>query len=98
VHGRQDRGSISLVCVDWATGKRTWEQKRFGAAHLLSLNDSLLAWTESGAVVQFSANATKYKELQRVNLIDGTTWQAPALSSGTLFVRNENKLYAISLK
>ncbi len=97
-HGRQDRSSVDLACVEWQTGKRLWTQKKFGVAHLIAVNTTLLAWTERGELVQFEANDKEYRELQRATLLEGLTRAPPALSNGVLYVHNEAELIAVALK
>jgi outer membrane protein assembly factor BamB len=98
LHGRQDAGAATLVCVEWQTGAVKWSQKKFGVAHLIAVDGGILALTEGGELVRFAASDKEYKELGRAKVLDGLTRAAPALSDGLLFLRNEKQGVAVKLK
>lgn len=98
VHGRQDVGGASLVCVEWKTGAVRWTQERFGVAHLVAVDGGVLALTEGGELVRFAASEKGYTERARAAVLDGLTRAAPALADGRLYLRNETKLVAVNLK
>lgn len=98
IHGRQDQGSASLVCVEWKTGAVKWTQKKFGVAHLIAVDGGILALTEDGELVRFAADTKEYKEQGRAKVLDGLTRAAPALSDGRLYLRNDDKLVCVNLK
>lgn len=98
VHGRQDTGAAALVCVEWGTGAVKWSKARFGVAHLIAVDGGVLALTEGGELVRFDASEKGYTERARARILDGLTRAAPALADGRLFLRNEGRLVAVSLK
>jgi outer membrane protein assembly factor BamB len=97
VHGRQDGGAASLVCVEWATGAVKWSQPRFGVAHLIAVDAGMLALNERGELIRFAASEKEYTEQARGQVLDGLTRAAPALANKQLFLRNEKKLIAVKL-
>ena len=98
VHGRQDTGAASLVCVEWKTGAVRWAEKRFGVAHLIAVDGGLLALTEGGELVRFEASEKAYTETARAKVADGLTRAAPALADGRLYLRNKEQVVCVSLK
>jgi outer membrane protein assembly factor BamB len=98
IHGRQDIGGAVLACVEWKTGKVMWTQKRFGVAHLLTVDGGILALNEGGELVRFAASEKGYKEEARAKALDGLTRAAPALADGRLYLRNGSKLVCLKLK
>jgi len=98
VHGRQEGNRASLVCAKWSTGGVQWREKEFGAAHLICVDDGLLALRENGEIVRFEATELGYKPKANSILLDGLTRAPPALADGRLFLRNETTLIAANLK
>ena len=45
-----------------------------------------------------AASPLKYQELARAQVLDGKTWTVPTLSSGRLFVRNEQEMVCLKWK
>jgi outer membrane protein assembly factor BamB len=95
--GRQEFGQ-SLRCIELATGKVMWNVDGFGAGTLLIAGDLLVITRESGELVLAPASPKGFQPAARAQLIPGTIRAYPALSAGTLFVRNEKTLAAFSLR
>jgi outer membrane protein assembly factor BamB len=95
--GRQEFGQ-SLRCIELATGKVMWNVDGFGAGTLLIAGDQLVITRESGELVLAPASPKAFQPAARAQLIPGIVRAYPALSAGTLFVRNENTLAAFSLR
>ncbi len=92
IHGRQE-GGPSLRCVDLATKKVAWEQKRFGCAGLILADGRLVALTESGDLVLIEATPQAYRELSRAHVFAAGPCRAqPALSGGRLYARDQKTL------
>ncbi|HEX4072300.1 MAG TPA: PQQ-binding-like beta-propeller repeat protein [Planctomycetaceae bacterium] len=79
-----------LCCVDLATGKRKWKNGRYGNGQILLLPDAgqLLVLSEEGDLVLIRANPEKLDEVARQKVLDGKTWNHPALAGNRLYVRN----------
>ena len=92
VHGREDGPKAALRCVDAATGKVAWEKKSVGMAHLIVADDKLLMLKTDGELVLLGLSTTQYEEKGRVTVSDSTARPVPALSNGTLFLRNSDEL------
>jgi outer membrane protein assembly factor BamB len=80
-----------LVALDPATGERKWKGGRYGHGQLLLVGDLLLIQTEKGDVVLVEPDPTELREVGRFAVLDGKTWNPPALSGQRLLVRNNEE-------
>jgi outer membrane protein assembly factor BamB len=91
--------SITLRCVEVATGKEAWSKPNMGKFHaaLLTLADeNLLMLTDAGDLVLLAPDVKQYKELARAKVC-GETWAHPALANGKLFVRDGKELFCFKM-
>lgn len=77
-----------LKCVEAATGKIQWEQPGFGAGNVILVDGKLLALADNGEVVAVDPTPGAYKEISRVQAIEGKCWSSPAFSNGRIYVRS----------
>lgn len=97
IHGRQDIGRASLRCIDPAGHKVLWSEDGFGYATLIKADGKLLVMKTDGELVLAELNRSSYRELDRAQLLDGTARALPALSKGSLFVRDERTLKCVDI-
>ncbi|WP_020471251.1 PQQ-binding-like beta-propeller repeat protein [Zavarzinella formosa] len=91
--------SVTLRCVETATGKEVWNKTKVGKYHaaLLKMADgNLLMHADNGQLTLLKPNAKEYEEVC-TSPVCGPTWAHPALANGVLFVRDDKELIAISL-
>jgi outer membrane protein assembly factor BamB len=91
--------SITLRCVDGATGKVRWEKPKIGKYHaaLTRLaDDKLLMLDDAGRLTLIQPDPTGYKQLAQ-SKVCGETWAHPALAGGVLYVRDNDELIALKL-
>ncbi len=86
-----------LTCIDVANGKRMWQVSRFGKGNLIAADGKLFITTMKGEVVVARATPERYDEIGR-ETISGSTRQAPALSEGRLFVRDDKNIICIDVR
>jgi outer membrane protein assembly factor BamB len=86
-----------LTCLDPATGERRWKDGRYGHGQLLLVGRLLLVQTEDGEVVLVEPAPDALRELARVRVLDGKTWNPPALAGRLLLVRNDREAAAFQL-
>lgn len=86
-----------LTCVNAATGKRVWQQARFGKGNLIAADGKLLCSTMNGELVVVRATTEKYDEIGRATVI-GTTRQAPALAGGLLYLRDDKEIVCLDVR
>jgi outer membrane protein assembly factor BamB len=88
----------TLVCVDAKTGERKWRGERYGHGQMLLTNGQLLITSEDGVLALVQAAPDGYRELNRLQAIDGRTWNLPALAGGLALVRNHLEMACYDLK
>jgi outer membrane protein assembly factor BamB len=89
-----------LICLDAKTGKRLWKGgERFDSGQLLVTGDTLLVQTErTGELVAVAADPTDYRELGRVQVLQGSrTWNTFALAGTRLYMRNHEEMVCLEL-
>ena len=84
----------NLVCIDIPTGQIRWSKdslfvspadKAYGG--FVVVGDRILALTDSGELILFSADPSGYREHGRVQ-VAGSNWSNPALSDGVVYLRD----------
>ncbi|MFP6614145.1 MAG: PQQ-binding-like beta-propeller repeat protein [Pirellulales bacterium] len=86
-----------LTCVNAATGKRSWQKLRFGKGNLIAADGKLLISTMKGEFIVVAASPKQYEEIGRSTVI-GTTRQAPALSAGLLYLRDDREIVCLNVR
>ena len=82
-----DEGTLSCIEID--NGRRKWKQSRFGHGQVLLVDDLLLVQSEDGQVALVEASPQGYRELSRMTVVGGQSWNYPAISGRKLLVRTE---------
>ncbi|HEX5105833.1 MAG TPA: PQQ-binding-like beta-propeller repeat protein [Pirellulaceae bacterium] len=86
-----------LTCIEAATGKRVWQQTRFGKGNLIAADGKLFISTMKGELVVVRATPDKYDELGRATVI-GSTRQAPSLAGGLLYLRDDKEIVCLDVR
>jgi outer membrane protein assembly factor BamB len=87
-----------LVCVDAKTGKRKWKEGRYGNGQVLRTADLLIILSENGQLVLVEATPTTHHQLAKFPVLDGKTWNVPALVDGRIFVRSDTEMACYDLR
>jgi outer membrane protein assembly factor BamB len=87
-----------LACLDAATGDLKWKGGRYGYGQVLLADGHLIVLTEDGDLVLVRATPEKHEELARFSVLEGKTWNHPALAEARLLVRNETQMAAFDLR
>lgn len=91
-------GPIShLTCIEAGTGKRIWQQVRFGKGNMIAADGKLFMTTVKGELVIVKASPEGFKELGRQQVLE-TTRQAPSLAAGLLYVRDNNHIICLDVR
>lgn len=101
LYGLDNSGSAgpitNLVCIRLKDQKTVWQKSRFGKSNLIAADGRLFLTTMEGEVVIVEASPAGFKELGRATVME-TTRQAPALSNGRLFVRDDKQVICIDVR
>ncbi len=87
-----------LACVDASTGELKWKGGRYGYGQVLLASGHLIVLTEDGDLALVRATPERHVEIARFPVIEGKTWNHPALADGYLLVRNINEMAAFDLR
>lgn len=87
-----------LACIDAATGELQWKGGRYGYGQVMLADGHLIVLTEDGSLVLVKATPEGHVELVRFPVLEGKTWNHPAISDGILLVRNLAEMAAFDLR
>lgn len=87
-----------LAAIDAGTGELKWKGGRYGYGQLLLAGENLIVLTEDGDLALVRATPERHQELARFPVLDGKTWNVPALAGGYLLVRNLAEMAAFDLR
>jgi outer membrane protein assembly factor BamB len=87
-----------LAAVDAQTGEQKWKGGRYGYGQLLLAGEHLIVLTEDGDLALVRATPDRHEELSRFHVLDGKTWNVPAIADGYLLVRNLAEMAAFDLR
>ena len=87
-----------LACVDAATGELKWKGGRYGYGQVLLASRHLIVLTEDGDLALVRATPERHQEVARFTVLEGKTWNHPAMADGYLLVRNINEMAAFDLR
>jgi outer membrane protein assembly factor BamB len=87
-----------LTCLDAETGAVRWKGGRYGHGQFLLAAGHLIVLSEEGELALVRATPARHEELVRFPVLDGKTWNHPALDGGRLLVRNLAEMAAFDLR
>jgi len=107
LYGIYGQSFLSLRCIDLASGVEKWTQSGFGYGSVLLVNGTVLAMSESGALVLVEPNPSAYTEIARYQALDGSRssvpglpvkcWNVPAISNGRVYARSTTEAVCLDL-
>jgi outer membrane protein assembly factor BamB len=89
-------GDAVLTCIEFATGKRRWANRSVGKGSLAYADGMLYLLSESHIVGLAEANPNAYVEKSRFTIPDRSrsSWAAPVVVGGKLYIRDQGTLTA----
>jgi outer membrane protein assembly factor BamB len=89
-----------LTAMDFATGKVAWRDRSVGKGSVVFADNRLYLYSENGVVGLAEATPTGYREHGRFEIKTGSlpTWSHPIVSNGTLFIRDQDTIYAYDVR
>jgi outer membrane protein assembly factor BamB len=87
----------TLVALEGDTGVRLWRGRFYGHGQMLAVNGHLLLLGEQGQLALVSGDRRAFRELGRLSVLEGRTWNTPALAEGLLFLRNDKEMVCLRL-
>lgn len=98
---------LTLVCIEFATGKERWNERAVGVGALCFADGSMYIHGESGTVALVEATPDGYREKGRfkpTNLPERKyggmekAWSYPVIANGRLYIRDLNMLWCYDVK
>jgi outer membrane protein assembly factor BamB len=77
-----------LECVDVEAGKQKWRGGRYGHGQLLGVGDKMLVLGEDGDLMLVAADPQKFRQLGKIEALQGISWNNLCLSGKNLLIRN----------
>jgi outer membrane protein assembly factor BamB len=88
-----------LACLGLESGKQLWKSRggQYGHGQMLLSHDLLVVLAETGELALVDASPQAFRELGRIQAIEGKTWNNPVLVGPRIFVRNHLEMAAYDL-
>jgi outer membrane protein assembly factor BamB len=89
-----------LVCLDVATGKDLWSERRAQKGSLTFADDRLYLRTETGEMILIEPNRERFVERGRFEQPDRTrepAWTHPVIANGKLYLRDQEVLFCYDI-
>jgi outer membrane protein assembly factor BamB len=90
-------GEGPLKCVELSSGEEKWSVSGFGPGNVILVGDRLVALSDAGEVVLVDPSPEAYRELSRMDVLDGKCWSSPSFAQGHLFVRSSTEGVCLDL-
>ena len=92
--------SSILTAMKFDTGEVAWKDRSVGKGSLVYADGNLYCLSENGVVGLVEATPTGYKEKGRFRIQQGNlpTWAHPVVAGGTLYVRDQDTIYAFDVR
>ena len=87
-----------LACLDATTGELKWKGGRYGYGQVMLASGHLVVVTETGELALVRATPERHTELARFAVLEGRTWNHPAIADGILLIRNGSEMAAFDLR
>ena len=91
----------TLACLNLKTGEEMWRERSAGKGSIVVIDGKTILRAESGTVAMVELNPEAYKEISRFQQPDRTrsrAWSHPVVSNGVLYLKDQDSLFAYSLK
>lgn len=77
-----------LECVEIATLEAKWKKGRYGHGQVLGVGDKILVLGEKGELALVAADPEEFRELGKIQALQGQTWNNLCLTGKLLLIRN----------
>ncbi len=92
-------GSV-LTAMEFETGKVAWRDRSVGKGQIIHADDRLYILSDDGVVGLVDPDPGEYREVSRFEIgsHEYPTWTLPVIANGTLYLRDQGRLYAFDVK
>ncbi len=89
-----------LTVMKFETGEVTWRDRSVGKGQMIHADGRLYILSDDGVVGLVEPDPGEYREISRFEIGSGAypTWTLPVIADGTLYLRDQDRLYAYNVK
>lgn len=89
-----------LTAMEFETGELAWRDRSVGKGQMIYADGRFYILSDNGVVGLVEPNPSEYREVSRFEIgsRDYPTWTLPVISDGTLYLRDQERLYAYNIK
>ena len=89
-----------LTAMEFETGELAWRDRSVGKGQMIHADGRFYILSDDGVVGLVEPNPSEYREVSRFEIgsRDYPTWTLPVISEGTLYLRDQERLYAYNIK
>ncbi len=87
-------------CIDLEKGEKAWRSGRYGKGQVVCIADSdaLIVQAETGEIILLEATPDERKELGRIEVMQGKSWNHPVVVGKRLFARTAEEMVCFELQ
>jgi len=86
--------NATFRCVDAGSGELRWAVRGFGKGSVVAAGDLLYVLGDSGTLALVAATPEEYRELGRVQAMEGRSWTPPTLDGDRIYLRDHDEMVA----
>jgi len=87
-----------LKCIDAEDGEERWRKRGLGKGTLIHADGMLIVLGGDGLLALIEATPEEYRELGSMQVFETTTWTAPTLAAGRLYLRDQERIVCLDLR
>jgi outer membrane protein assembly factor BamB len=87
-----------LKCIDAGDGEELWRKRGLGKGTLIYADGVLIALGGDGLLALIEATPEEYRELGSMQVFETTSWTAPTLAGGRLYLRDRERIVCLDLR
>ena len=89
-----------LTAMEFETGEVAWRDRSVGKGQMIHADGRLYILSDDGVVGLVEPDPGEYREVSRFEIgsRDYPTWTLPVIADGTLYLRDQDRLYAYDIK
>ncbi len=89
--------NATLRCIAAATGETLWGKRGLDKGSLITADGKLIVLGGKGVLAFVEATPEEYRELAKVQALEGQCWTSPTLAGRWLFLRNHQEIVCLTL-
>jgi len=88
VAGSVNFGSVTLRCLEFATGAQKWSFPGLGGGGFIVADHKIIMLSDKGELVVGEVSPESFVPISRAQVIGASCWTAPTLANGRIYCRN----------